>query len=166
MLVSDVFLFLSLTDVSLDWSDHALWWPHKRMWLLRTRSTLDQYNVQADAHIWFTPMHKNLRVQLPDLQVMDMRVNFSSNVFSNVIKLCKEFGMYRVNISPLYFIISLGHRSLLLEIVSAILMSVIDIFYVIQVIIFLYIVCSDIQLCFITGIIWKQLRSVMIRRQW
>ncbi|KAK2159401.1 hypothetical protein LSH36_154g13000 [Paralvinella palmiformis] len=102
------------------------------MWLLRTRSTLDQYNVQADAHIWFTPMHKNLRVQLPDLQVMDMRVNFSSNVFSNVIKLCKEFGMYRVNISPLYFIISLGHRSLLLEIVSAILMSVIDIFYVIQ----------------------------------
>lgn len=80
-------------NVSLDWSDHALWWPERKMWLLRTRSTLDQYNVQADAQIWFTPMHKNLRVQMPDLQIMDMRVNFSSNVFSAVVKICKEIGM-------------------------------------------------------------------------
>ena len=81
------------TDIAIDWSDHGLWWPEKNMWLSRTRSTLDQYGVQADARLLFTPMHKNLRLQLPDLQVMDMRVDFSTNVFSAVIKVCKELGM-------------------------------------------------------------------------
>lgn len=80
-------------DIAIDWSDHALWWPEKNMWLTRTRSTLDQYGVQADARLLFTPMHKNLRVQLPDLQILDMRVNFSINVFSSVIKMCKELGI-------------------------------------------------------------------------
>uniref|UniRef100_A0A0B7AGW8 Kindlin-2 N-terminal domain-containing protein n=1 Tax=Arion vulgaris TaxID=1028688 RepID=A0A0B7AGW8_9EUPU len=46
-------------DIALDWSDHALWWPEKIRWLHRARSTLDQYNVQADAKLQFTPMHKN-----------------------------------------------------------------------------------------------------------
>jgi len=79
-------------DVCLDWSDHALWWPDKNFWLLRTRSTLDQYGVQADARLVFTTMHKTLRVLLPDLQDVDVRVNFSSDVFSVVVRLCKEFG--------------------------------------------------------------------------
>ena len=79
-------------DVCLDWSDHALWWPDKNFWLLRTRSTLDQYGVQADAKLVFTTMHKNLRVLLPDLQDVDVRANFSSDVFTVVVKLCKEFG--------------------------------------------------------------------------
>ncbi len=76
----------------MDWSDHALWWPEKTRWLHRSRSTLDQYTVQADAKLHFTPMHKVLRVQLPDLQILDMRVDFSSNVFNAVINLCKELG--------------------------------------------------------------------------
>ena len=80
-------------DIAIDWSDHGLWWPEKNMWLSRTRSTLDQYGVQADAKLWFTPMHKNLRLQLPDLQIMDLRVNFSTNVFSAVIRICKELGI-------------------------------------------------------------------------
>ncbi|XP_067682931.1 fermitin family homolog 2-like [Haliotis asinina] len=80
-------------DIALDWSDHLLWWPEKNMWLDRTRSTLDQYNVQADARLHFTPMHKNLRVQLPDLQVLELRVDFSSRVFAAVISLCKELGI-------------------------------------------------------------------------
>jgi len=37
-------------------------------------------------------MHKLLRVQLPDLQVLDLRINFSANVFRVVNKLCKELG--------------------------------------------------------------------------
>ena len=81
-----------LADISVDWSDHGLWWTDKNMWLTRTRSTLDQYGVQSDALLWFTPMHKNLRVQLADLQVLDMRVDFSVNVFNVVIKICKELG--------------------------------------------------------------------------
>jgi len=80
-------------DITHNWSDHGLWWPDKNLWLSRTRSTLDQYGVQADAKLCFTPMHKNLRVLLPDLQVLDMPVNFSKNVFTVVIKLCKELGI-------------------------------------------------------------------------
>ena len=83
----------------MDWSDHGLWWPLKNMWLPRTRSTLDQYGVSADARLLFTPMHQTLRVQLPDLQVLDMRVDFSTNVFNVVIKLCKELGGWKV---PVY----------------------------------------------------------------
>ena len=78
----------------MDWSDHALWWPERKMWLKHTRQTLDQYGVQADARLEFTPMHKNLRLQLPDLQVLDLRVDCSINVFQAVIQVCKEIGTY------------------------------------------------------------------------
>ncbi|EFA07132.1 unc-112-related protein isoform X1 [Tribolium castaneum] len=80
-------------EISMDWSDHALWWPSKNIWLTRTRSTLDQYGVQADALLHFTPMHKNLRVQLPDLRYLDMKVDFSVKTFSAVIHLCKDLGI-------------------------------------------------------------------------
>ncbi len=33
-----------------------------------SRWTLDQYNITADAVIHFTPMHKTLKIQLPDLR--------------------------------------------------------------------------------------------------
>ena len=74
-----------------DWSDHALWWPESRTWLVRTRWSLDKYGVVAGSQLTFTPLHKNLRVTLPDLQTADTRVNFSANVFNNVIVLCKKF---------------------------------------------------------------------------
>ncbi|KAK6638924.1 hypothetical protein RUM43_007194 [Polyplax serrata] len=80
-------------DIAMDWSDHALWWPKKNIWLTRTRSTLDQYGVQADALLHFTPMHKCLRVQLPDLRYLDCRVDFSIKTFNAVINLCKELGI-------------------------------------------------------------------------
>lgn len=80
-------------EISVDWSDHALWWPSKNIWLTRTRSTLDQYGVQADALLHFTPMHKILRLQLPDLRYLDMNVDFSVKTFSAVIQLCKDLGI-------------------------------------------------------------------------
>ncbi|XP_002741351.1 fermitin family homolog 2-like [Saccoglossus kowalevskii] len=80
-------------DVAIDWSDHALWWPDKNTWLSRTRSTLDQCAVQADAKLHFTPMHKTLRIQLPDMQQIDMRADFSINVFNAVIDVCKDIGI-------------------------------------------------------------------------
>jgi kindlin 2 len=82
-----------ITDVAIDWSDHALWWPSKKMWLSRTRTTLDQYGVQADAVLDFTPMHKTLRVQLPDLRYIDARVDFSVKTFTAVVQLCKDLGI-------------------------------------------------------------------------
>ena len=87
-----VTVFMCPADVCQDWSDHALWWPERNLWLLRTRSTLDQYGVAADAHLLFTAMHKPLRVLLPDLQDVDVRANFAADVFNVVIRLCKEFG--------------------------------------------------------------------------
>ena len=83
---------LSVADIAIDWSDHALWWPKTNMWLTHTRSTLDQYGVTAAAQLEFTPMHKSLRVQLPDLRSMVFRVDFSVKTFNAVIELCKQLG--------------------------------------------------------------------------
>lgn len=87
---SSIYFFV---DIAADWSDHALWWPARNCWLSRTRSTLDQYGVQADALLHFTPMHKTLRVQLPDLRYLDCRVDFSVKTFNAVVTLCKELGI-------------------------------------------------------------------------
>ncbi len=80
-------------DVRMDWSDHALWWPAKNKWLLRTKWTLDQYGVQADSELEFTPMHKQLRIQLPDLRYVDLMVDCSVKVFRAVSILCKDLGI-------------------------------------------------------------------------
>lgn len=86
--------FFAVVDAGpLDWSDHAIWWPTKNTWLLRSRRTLDQYDVPAGAVLWFTPMHRRIRVNFPDLQLIDVRINFSANVFNNVISICKNFGI-------------------------------------------------------------------------
>ncbi|KAF4527232.1 hypothetical protein B566_EDAN016105 [Ephemera danica] len=77
----------------MDWSQHALWWPLRNRWLLRTRSTLDQCGVQADALLHFTPMRKKLRVQLPDLRYLDTTVDFSVKTFNAIVHLCRELGI-------------------------------------------------------------------------
>lgn len=86
-------MFFFLLDVTADWSDHALWWPMKNQWLKRTRTTLDQAGIQADTLLHFTPMHKNLRVQLPDLRYVDSRVDFSIPTFNAVVQLCDDLGI-------------------------------------------------------------------------
>ena len=78
--------------MALDWSDHALWWPSKNVWLTHTRTTLDKSGVTASAELEFTPMHKNLKVQMPDLRDMDFRVDFSVKTFNAVVDLCKQIG--------------------------------------------------------------------------
>jgi kindlin 2 len=85
-------IFVSFSDIAMDWSDHAMWWPEKNIWLDKTRWTLDQYNITADALIHFTPMHKTLRIQLPDLRYIDCNVDFSVRTFNSSIGLCKDLG--------------------------------------------------------------------------
>ncbi len=87
------FSSFSVSDVTADWSDHALWWPLRKSWLKRTRTTLDQAGIQADTLLNFTPMHKILRVQLPDLRYCDARVDFSVNSFNAVVQLCSDLGI-------------------------------------------------------------------------
>ncbi|XP_059058249.1 unc-112-related protein-like isoform X1 [Achroia grisella] len=76
-----------------DWSDHALWWPTRNKWLSRPKHTLDQYSVHADATLHFTPMHKPIRIQLPDLRYIDFKIDFSIDTFSAVVQLCKSIGI-------------------------------------------------------------------------
>ncbi|TKR67087.1 hypothetical protein L596_023291 [Steinernema carpocapsae] len=80
-------------DVQRDWSDHALWWPEKCRWLTHTRSTLDQLGITAATYAEFTPMHKSVLVQLPDLQEIEMFLDFSVPVVRAVQELCRELGI-------------------------------------------------------------------------
>lgn len=82
-----------IAEISIDWSDHALWWPEKNKWLTKTRLTLDQCAVQADALLQFTPMHKTLNVQIPDLRCFPLRVDFSVKTFSVTMTVCKQLGI-------------------------------------------------------------------------
>ena len=77
----------------MDWSDHAIWWPSQNKWLDKTRWTLDQYNVNADTIIHFTPMHKTLRIQLPDLRYIDCTVDFSVKTFNASVGMCRDLGL-------------------------------------------------------------------------
>ncbi|KAK3563753.1 hypothetical protein QTP86_034479 [Hemibagrus guttatus] len=81
------------SDVKKDWSDHALWWEKKKTWLLKTHWTLDKYGIQADARLLFTPQHKLLRLQLPNMKHMKVKVNFSDRVFKAVSDICKTFNI-------------------------------------------------------------------------
>ena len=84
---------VDMLDIAMDWSDHAIWCPTRNMWLINTRWTLDQYSVTADQTLFFTPMHKMLRIQLPDLRYTDCKLDFSIKTFNAVIILCKELGI-------------------------------------------------------------------------
>ena len=70
-----------------------MWWPKSNVWLTNTKWTLDQYGVQSDAHLNFTSMHKSIRLQLPDLRILNICVDFSLSVFASVCKLCHELGI-------------------------------------------------------------------------
>lgn len=80
-------------DIAMDWSDHAIWWPTRNIWLDKTRWTLDQYVVNADTIIHFTPMHKTLRIQLPDLRYVDRTVDFSVKTFNSSVIMSRELGL-------------------------------------------------------------------------
>ncbi|VDP85219.1 unnamed protein product [Echinostoma caproni] len=79
--------------VKQSWSDHALWWVDRKMWLLHNRSTLDQYGVQSDARLMFRRMHGDLQVVLPSLITVVLRVNYAARVFSVVRSICKELNI-------------------------------------------------------------------------
>uniref|UniRef100_A0A8C3A2P8 FERM domain containing kindlin 1 n=1 Tax=Cyclopterus lumpus TaxID=8103 RepID=A0A8C3A2P8_CYCLU len=72
-----------------DWSDHALWWEQRKCWLLKTHWTLDKYGIQADATLRYTPQHKPLLLQLPNMKTIKMTVSFSSVVFKAVAEICQ-----------------------------------------------------------------------------
>uniref|UniRef100_H0X839 FERM domain containing kindlin 1 n=1 Tax=Otolemur garnettii TaxID=30611 RepID=H0X839_OTOGA len=82
-------------NISQDWSDFALWWEQKRCWLLKTHWTLDKCGVQADAKLLFTPQHKMLRLRLPNMKTVRLRVSFSAVVFKAVSDICRTLNIRR-----------------------------------------------------------------------
>ncbi|KAG8146771.1 hypothetical protein E2320_013885, partial [Naja naja] len=56
----------SREELQKDWSDHALWWEQKKLWLLKTNWSLDKYGILADAKLHFTPQHKPVVLFLPN----------------------------------------------------------------------------------------------------
>uniref|UniRef100_A0A4W4E969 PH domain-containing protein n=1 Tax=Electrophorus electricus TaxID=8005 RepID=A0A4W4E969_ELEEL len=77
------------TEIKKDWSDHALWWEQKQQWLLKPSWTLDKCGIHADARLCLTPQHKPLRLVMPNLATLRLRVCFSSPMFHTVIGICK-----------------------------------------------------------------------------
>ena len=86
-------LFIIILDVTADYSDHALWWPEKKIWLTKARLSLASYGIINDTQLLFTPQHKSVRLHMPDLQVFDMKVNFAVDVLHTVSELCTELGI-------------------------------------------------------------------------
>ncbi|UJR35753.1 hypothetical protein I4U23_028502 [Adineta vaga] len=84
---------MTYLDSSKDLCDYALWWPKANIWLINTKWTLDQYGIQSDAHLTFTNTQKYLRLQLPDLRILSVSVDFSVSVFASVFKLCQDLGI-------------------------------------------------------------------------
>ncbi|XP_048204775.1 fermitin family homolog 1 [Perognathus longimembris pacificus] len=82
-------------NIAQDWSDFALWWEQKKCWLLRTHWPLDKYGVQADARLLFTPQHKMLRLRLPNMKTVRLRISFSAVVFKAVGDICKALNIRR-----------------------------------------------------------------------
>ncbi|NWU26932.1 FERM1 protein, partial [Dyaphorophyia castanea] len=78
-----------------DWSDYAFWWEQKKCWLLKTHWTLDKCGVQADANLIFTTQHKMLRLRLPSMKTVRLKVSFSSMVFRAVSDICKMLNIRR-----------------------------------------------------------------------
>uniref|UniRef100_A0A8C7SKK5 FERM domain containing kindlin 1 n=1 Tax=Oncorhynchus mykiss TaxID=8022 RepID=A0A8C7SKK5_ONCMY len=78
-----------------DWSDHALWWEQRSCWLLKTHWTLDKYGVQADADLRYTPQHKPLCLQLPNMKTVKLTVSYSAVVFKTVAEICRALNIRR-----------------------------------------------------------------------
>nr|XP_020657423.1 fermitin family homolog 3 [Pogona vitticeps] len=76
-----------------DWSDHALWWEQKKLWLLKTSWSLDKYGILADAKLHYTPQHKPVLLSLPNRRSVRVRANFAQPVFRTVADICKVLGI-------------------------------------------------------------------------
>ncbi len=53
--------------------------------------------IQADAHLRYTPQHKPLLLQLPNMKTIKMTVSFSSVVFKAVAEICRMLSESLVN---------------------------------------------------------------------
>ena len=93
-----IFIVLTLSPLSLplslslpgegDWSNYALWWPDKGVWLSKVRQTLYAYGIMSNAVLEFTCVQRHLIIELPDGTRYDMRVHVAMMTFYVVKVIC------------------------------------------------------------------------------
>ena len=71
-----------------DWSNYALWWPDKGVWLSKVRQTLYAYGIMSNAVLEFTCVQRHLIIELPDGTRYDMRVHVAMMTFYVVKVIC------------------------------------------------------------------------------
>ncbi|KAI3390135.1 hypothetical protein SNEBB_001808 [Seison nebaliae] len=76
-----------------NWSDYCLWWIEEKKWLEHSNCTLASLCVNADSHLYFSPRHRPIRLQLPDCRILLLNADFSCSVFSCVTRLCSDLGI-------------------------------------------------------------------------
>lgn len=76
-----------------DWSDYALWWPDKAIWLNKPRQTLYAYGIMADAKLEFVPVHRYVTIELPNHHKYHIRVNFAIMTLFTVGEICQHIGI-------------------------------------------------------------------------
>ncbi|VDP67554.1 unnamed protein product [Schistosoma mattheei] len=80
---------LHSNHIKMNWEDYGLWWPIKSKWLLKTKLSLNQYGLQADAKLHFLSIYGQLNIQLPDLQIRKfIDINFSEPVYRVTLSIC------------------------------------------------------------------------------
>lgn len=76
-----------------DWTDYALWYPDKQIWLNKPRQTLYAYGIMANAKLEFTCVRRTIVIELPDKSRYRVRVNLSIMTFLVVAEICQELNI-------------------------------------------------------------------------
>ncbi len=76
-----------------DWSEYALWWAAKQIWLSKPKLTLYAYGITSNATLEFTCVHRQLTIELPSKVRYVMRVHFAMMTFYVVKELSDAFGI-------------------------------------------------------------------------
>ncbi|XP_003384623.1 PREDICTED: fermitin family homolog 2-like [Amphimedon queenslandica] len=71
-----------------DWSNFALWWPDKGVWLSKVRQTLYSYGIMSNSVLEFTCVQRNFIVELPDRTRYIMRIHVAMMTFYVVKVIC------------------------------------------------------------------------------
>jgi kindlin 2 len=76
-----------------NWSRHSLWWPKKKRWLTNLDQTLDNCGVTSQDIMELVSSVQMVNVMLPDLQLLQMPVDFSCKVYELTSDICSSLSI-------------------------------------------------------------------------
>lgn len=80
-------------NLKYDWTEFWFWCPNQKIWLLPKSSSLSQFKVESFRKICFIRRFNIVNIQLPDLQIRQLLLDFSKTVYQTNQILCKKFGI-------------------------------------------------------------------------